>query len=112
MIRELEQTVRSLAEQMRMLSHNSVAPSRTSPSGAGGQNQGTLSQLLRQQTLPPPVAQPPFVGPPVAPPAPPAAVFQPQAQAPLAAVGKRTRRTPVRGYDAMVAEQQRLARGA
>ena len=62
MIRELEQTVRSLAEQMRMLSHNSVAPSRTSPSGTGGQNQGTLSQLLRQQTLPPPVAQPPYAG--------------------------------------------------
>lgn len=62
MIRELEQTVRSLAEQMRMLSHNSVAPSRTSPSGAGGQTQGTLSQLLRQQTLPPPVSQPPYAG--------------------------------------------------
>lgn len=62
MIRELEQTVRSLAEQMRVLSHNSVAPSRTSPSGAGSQNQGTLSQLLRQQTLPPPVAQPPYAG--------------------------------------------------
>ncbi|KAH9934831.1 uncharacterized protein B0H18DRAFT_978500 [Fomitopsis serialis] len=54
MIRELEQTVRSLAEQMRLLSHNSVAPSRTSPSAPGSQTQGTLSQLLRQQALPPP----------------------------------------------------------
>lgn len=62
MIRELEQTVRSLAEQMRILSHNSVAPSRTSPSGAGSQTQGTLSQLLRQQALPPPVSQPAYAG--------------------------------------------------
>ncbi|KZT69035.1 hypothetical protein DAEQUDRAFT_757242 [Daedalea quercina L-15889] len=62
MIRELEQTVRSLADQMRVLNHNSVAPSRTSPSGTGNQSQGTLSQLLRQQTLPPPVSQPPYSG--------------------------------------------------
>jgi len=62
MIRELEQTVRSLAEQMRLLSHNSVAPSRASPSATGSQTQGTLSQLLRQQVLPPAVSQPPYAG--------------------------------------------------
>ncbi|KAH9842849.1 uncharacterized protein C8Q71DRAFT_224221 [Rhodofomes roseus] len=61
MIRELDQTVRSLAEQMRLLTHNSVAPSRTSPSGTANQSQG-LSQLLRQQSMPATVPQPPYAG--------------------------------------------------